>query len=333
MSDPQDKEPNQGPVHVTVDESAVGNRLDKWLAQMIPQLSRARIQSLLHEGMVTRDGGTIEDPSYRVKQAQSFCVDIPAPVEATPQPQQIALDIRYEDSALIVIDKPPGLVVHPGAGNLEGTLVNALLHHCGDSLSGIGGVKRPGIVHRLDKDTSGLLVVAKTDLAHQALATQFEQHSVERRYEALVWGAPKQAEDRIETQLGRSRYNRQKMTVLRQNGKHAITNYRCTEYYGPAQAPLATRVKCRLETGRTHQIRVHMAHIGHPIIGDPVYGQPRVRRKQLPDALNMLIEQFDRQALHAAVLGFIHPESGQKLRFESPLPGDLHELVSSFEQL
>lgn len=316
-----------------VDESAAGNRLDKWLAQMIPELSRARIQSLLHAGYVTRDGGTIEDASYRVKPGEDFCVDIPAPVEATPQPQQIALDIRFEDAALIVIDKPPGLVVHPGAGNSDGTLVNALLHHCGDSLSGIGGIKRPGIVHRLDKDTSGLLVVAKTDLAHQALAAQFEEHSVERRYEALVWGAPKLAEDRIETQLGRSRYNRQKMTVLRQSGKHAITNYRCTDYYGPATAPLATRVKCRLETGRTHQIRVHMAHIGHPIIGDPVYGQPRTRRKQLPDALNELIEGFDRQALHAAVLGFIHPSTGQKLRFESRLPEDFHELVNSFEQL
>ncbi|HBA41846.1 MAG TPA: RNA pseudouridine synthase [Alphaproteobacteria bacterium] len=333
MSDPQNNEPYHGPVHVTVDESAAGDRLDKWLARMIPQLSRARIQSLLHEGNVTRDGGTIEDPSYRVKPAESFCVDIPAPVEATPQPQQIALDIRYEDAALIVIDKPAGLVVHPGAGNSEGTLVNALLHHCGDSLSGIGGIKRPGIVHRLDKDTSGLLVVAKTDLAHQALAAQFEEHSVERRYQALVWGAPQHAEDRIETQLGRSRYNRQKMTVLRQNGKHAITNYRCTDYYGPPASPLATRVACRLETGRTHQIRVHMAHIGHPIIGDPVYGQARIKRKQLPDALNALIDRLGRQALHAAVLGFIHPESGRKLRFESALPHDLHELVNSFEQL
>ena len=303
-----------------------GMRLDRFLADTLPDLSRSRIKSLLQEGHVTESGQTISDPSYRVKPETVFQVSVPAPEEATPAAQDIPLTIVYEDADLLVIDKPAGLVVHPGPGQPDGTLVNALLAHCGDSLSGVGGVKRPGIVHRLDKDTSGLIVVAKNDAAHQSLSAQFADRSIDRSYRAIVWGVPMPPSGRIEGNIGRHPKDRKKMAVVAEpRGKSAATNYRLLQRFGDA----ASLVECKLESGRTHQIRVHMTHIGYPIIGDPVYGRRTPARKNaFAEDAAQLIGALNRQALHAAVIGFEHPRTAERLKFSSELPRDMKRIVS-----
>ena len=304
---------------VTVGEGEGGERLDRLLASHLAALSRTRLKRLVESGQVSLGGATITDPSMRVKPGQIFLIDVPAPVVDRPLPQAMALDIVFEDDHVIVLDKPAGLVVHPAPGNPDRTLVNALLAHCGESLSGIGGVKRPGIVHRLDKDTSGLMLVAKTERAHQALAAAFAAHSLTRAYLAIVKGVPSPRHGVIATRIGRSRTNRKKMAVLKTGGKEAITRYRVVEALGTKAAV----IECRLATGRTHQIRVHLASIGHPLIGDPVYG--RGRAAGLPAAA----QGFRRQALHAWKLGFQHPATGQDLEFTSPLPPDIEALRMS----
>ena len=316
------------------EETNKGWRLDHFLAASLRQLSRSRLQALIAEGRVSLADQTIRDPNKRVKPGEVFVVEIPPPAPAEPQPQAIPLVIVHEDADLIVIDKPAGLVVHPAAGNLDGTLVNALLAHCGDSLPGIGGVARPGIVHRLDKDTSGLLVVAKTERAMRSLAKQFAAHAVERVYEAVVWGAPRAGDGLVEGNLGRNPFDRKRMAVLRGQGKPARTRYRVLEPFGAdkvGEKPFAALVECRLETGRTHQIRVHLAHIGHPLIGDSTYGRHRQSPRAKSEAQHLAYEMaasFPRQALHAGVLGFFHPTRQIKLRFESPWPEDFSKLVN-----
>jgi 23S rRNA pseudouridine1911/1915/1917 synthase len=279
---------------------------------------------------VTSDGTVQRDPALRVRADQHFRVVLPDPAEPVPVAQPMPLAIRFEDEHLIVIDKPAGLVVHPAPGNPEGTLVNALLAHCGESLAGIGGVRRPGIVHRLDKDTSGLLVVAKTELAHRALSRDFAGRRIERAYSAFVWGVPVPSAGEISGNIGRSPSNRKKMAVLPEGrGRSAVTRYRVERRY----ADHAALIECRLLTGRTHQIRVHLAHGGHPLIGDPVYGTRAGRAVARFGAPGAAISAFPRQALHARLLGFAHPAAGEKLRFESPLPADLAELKRNLELL
>ncbi len=306
-----------------------GERLDRFLAGRLPEMSRSRLKSLIKEGHAAQDGRTIVEPNTRVKPGESYEISVPAPESPIPRGENIPLDVVFEDEQLIVIDKPAGLVVHPAAGNWTGTLVNALIAHCGDTLSGIGGVKRPGIVHRLDKETSGLMVVAKCDAAHRFLAEQFADHgrsgALERRYTALVWGVPHPRAGTIRTELGRKRENRQKMAVVKEGGRQAVTHYEVSETLPAGHSePAASLVICRLETGRTHQIRVHMAHIGHPVISDPAYGAGfKTKAKLLGDPARAAIDKLDRQALHAHILGFTHPVSGQPMCFESPLPDDI----------
>ncbi len=299
----------------------VGERLDRLLGRRLPDLSRSRIKALVLEGRVTRAGQPLAEPGSRVKPGPPIEIRIPPPVEARPRPEAMPLDILFEDEHLLVIVKPAGQVVHPAPGHGEGTLVNALLAHCGASLSGIGGVRRPGIVHRLDRDVSGVLVVAKNDRAHQGLAAQFTVHSVERIYEAIVFGVPAAASGRIDRPIGRDPRNRLKMAVI-EGGKRAVTRYRLREAAGLA----AARLELELETGRTHQIRVHLAHIGHPIVGDRLYG-PRLPARLSPAARSR-IARLDRLALHARTLGFVHPVSGERLRFEAPVPPLFGELLA-----
>jgi 23S rRNA pseudouridine1911/1915/1917 synthase len=307
-----------------------GQRLDRLLALHLPQLSRTRLKRLIETGHVTEQGATVRDPSLRVRHDQNFVVILPEIEDAVPRAQPIGLDIRFEDAHLIVIDKPAGMVVHPAPGNPDGTLVNALLDHCGASLSGIGGVRRPGIVHRLDKDTSGLMVVAKTEAAHQALSRDFAARRIDRAYAAFVWGVPRPPAGEIAGNIGRSTVNRKKMAVLGEgHGRPALTRYRVERAFR-ADAAL---VECRLATGRTHQIRVHLAHFGHPVIGDPVYGTRAGRRVAHSGSIGAQITQFPRQALHARRLGFDHPIDGRWLEFDSPLPVDLRELEESLERL
>ena len=303
---------------------------------LLPDLSRSRLQDLIGQGAVTLDGATIKDPNHRVKGSQHYSVAIPTTLPARPRGQYIPLAVVYEDKELIVIDKPAGLVVHPAAGNPDGTLVNALIAHCGEELIGIGGEVRPGIVHRLDKDTSGLLVAAKTERAMASLAKQFANHTIERAYHALVWGAPRAGKGVIEGQIGRSPFDRKRMAVLRGGGKSARTGYKVLETFGPEARPIASLIECRLQTGRTHQIRVHLTHLGHPLIGDPQYG----RARQAPRAKNpaektafALATGFPRQALHAFILGFQHPSLHKSMRFESPWPADFAGLVEAFRAL
>jgi 23S rRNA pseudouridine1911/1915/1917 synthase len=307
----------------------VSGRLDRALADALPELSRARIQALMAGGAVSRGDDVLTDASAKAAPGQ-YLIDIPPPAPAEPRAEAIALAILYEDAHLIVVDKPAGMAAHPAPGSETGTLVNALLAHCGASLSGIGGVARPGIVHRLDKDTSGVMVAAKSDAAHRRLAALFERHDIERVYLALTRGAPKQASGSIATRLGRSPRDRKKMAVVTRGGREALTHYQTLRRYGPESRPLAAQVACRLETGRTHQIRVHLAHLGAPCLGDPLYGAgapaPAVRAAMLQAGLA-------RQALHAAVLGFVHPITGEALRFESELPEDLARLQLELELL
>ena len=299
-----------------------GGRLDKTLADALPSLSRARIQALMAEGRVSHAGVPIRNLSGKA-QAGAYELLIPAPISAIPLPEDIPLSVLFEDAHLIVIDKPPGIAMHPAPGNETGTLVNALLHHCGDSLSGIGGVARPGIVHRIDKETSGVVVVAKTDAAHQGLSALFAEHDIERVYVAFTRGAPRPDKGTIEGAIARSSHDRKKMAIVKSGGRHAITHYKVARTFGPQEKPLAARVACQLETGRTHQIRVHLASKGTPCLGDPVYGSGA------PAAgVRAALEEsgLTRQALHAAVLGFVHPVTRETLRFESPLPPDMARL-------
>lgn len=314
-----------------VAENEAGTRLDRWLADRLPELSRSRLKALLAEGRVALNGTTISDASLRVKPGQTFAVDVPPEAPAEPEPQDIALNVVYEDDDLIVIDKPAGMVVHPAPGNPDETLVNALLAHCGASLAGIGGVRRPGIVHRIDKDTTGLLVVAKTDSAHRGLSEQFAAHTLERAYWALVWGLPNPAKGEIEGNIGRNPNDRKKMAVVKSGGRHALTRYRVVRSFAGGAVSL---VECRLATGRTHQIRVHMTSIGHPLVGDNTYSRSRTGRIAYASAeVREALQTFPRQALHAYLLGFSHPTKGCDLRFESRMPLDINELTSLLEGL
>ena len=310
--------------HQTIDvrlaPAHAGWRLDRALADAIPTLSRERLKSLIRSGAVDASGTLVRNPAVKVRGDESFRVAVPDPEPAHNEPQDIPLRVVFEDEHLLVVDKPAGLVVHPAAGNRDGTLVNALLHHCGGSLSGIGGVARPGIVHRIDKDTSGLLVVAKTDVAHVGLAKQFAAHSIERRYLAIVSGVPQVAAGTVDAALARSSANRKKIAIVEPGrGKHAITHWRRLTVLRDAAL-----VECRLETGRTHQVRVHMASLGHPLLGDPAYGRAGKVHRKLLDELN-----FHRQALHATELGFIHPVTKHRLSFASAMPADMQELFDA----
>jgi 23S rRNA pseudouridine1911/1915/1917 synthase len=322
---------------VTAGEDHTGWRLDRFLAASLPDFSRSRLQQLLEAGAVSVGARTVKDANHRVKPGEAYRVCVPPTAPAIPQGQDIPLDVVYEDKELIVINKPAGLVVHPAAGNLDGTLVNALIAHCGPGNLAIGGEARPGIVHRLDKDTSGLLVAAKTGRAMASLAKQFANHTIERAYNALVWGAPRDASGRIESQIGRSPFDRKRMTVLRGGGKEARTRYQVLEKFGPAERPpFASLIECRLETGRTHQIRVHLTHLGHPLIGDPQYGRSRTAprpKNAAEDRAFTAAANFSRQALHAFVLGFQHPSLHKTLHFESVWPADFAALVTALRGL
>jgi 23S rRNA pseudouridine1911/1915/1917 synthase len=317
-------------------EDHAGWRLDRFLAAALPDFSRSRLKQLLDGEAVSIGARTIKDANHRVKPGESYVVTIPPTAPAAPQGQDIPLEVVYEDKDLIVINKPAGLVVHPAAGNPDGTLVNALIAHCGPGVLRIGGEERPGIVHRLDKDTSGLLVAAKTERAMASLAKQFANHTIERAYNAVVWGAPRDTTGLIESQIGRSPFDRKRMTVLRAGGKRAATRYKVIEKFGPGERPFAALIECRLETGRTHQIRVHLTHLGHPLIGDPQYGRNRVAPKPkspLEARAFTAAADFPRQALHAFVLGFQHPSLHKTLRFEAPWPADFAELVGALRGL
>jgi 23S rRNA pseudouridine1911/1915/1917 synthase len=302
-----------------ISDEMSGWRIDRALAASATTLSRERIKALISSGQVTINDLLVRDPAAKAPAGARFSINVPAPTPAHNRAQDIPLDIMFEDDHLLIVNKPAGLVVHPAAGNFDGTLVNALLHHCAGRLSGIGGVARPGIVHRIDKDTSGLMVVAKTDRAHEGLAAQFARHSIDRRYQAIVSGLPKTGDGTVDAPLARSPYNRQKIAIVSEGrGKRAVTHWTMIE-------PLhqAGLVECRLETGRTHQIRVHMASLGHPLVGDPVYGNTRPAHREILAMLG-----FTRQALHAATLGFLHPVTGGALNFVSPTPDDMQRLFS-----
>ncbi|WP_274427278.1 RluA family pseudouridine synthase [Chelativorans sp. YIM 93263] len=343
MSDP-DSEAGGEWKELQAEADAEGKRLDQWLAaETAPDLSRSRVQALIRAGAVLHGGKPITEPKRKVSAGERFTIELPEPEAPEPEGEAIPLDILYEDDALIVINKPAGLVVHPGPGNWSGTLVNALIHHCGTSLSGIGGVRRPGIVHRLDRETSGVMVVAKTDRAHRALAQAFADHGrdgmLERAYVALVWGAPQRASGIVDAPLGRSTHDRTLRAVVsssRPDARAAVTHYTVLARYGPGtpEERIASLIECRLATGRTHQIRVHMAHIGHPLVGDPAYGRAfRTKANRLPSDLAEQARAFPRQALHAKLLAFRHPETGETLRFEAPIPHDLAELIEGFNRL
>jgi 23S rRNA pseudouridine1911/1915/1917 synthase len=313
---------------ITAAAAEEGTRLDRLLAQHLPQLSRSRIKALIVAGQVTADGATISDPSHRVKPGQVFAMSVPQARPAKPQGQVIALDVVYEDADLIVVNKPAGMVIHPAPGNPDKTLVNALIAHCGASLSGIGGELRPGIVHRLDKDTSGLIVAAKNDLAHRALSAAFAAHDIERAYLAIVWGTPVPAAGEIGGNIGRHPGDRKKMAIVARGGKAALTRYRVLRRLGQA----ASLVECRLATGRTHQIRVHMAAIGHPVVGDPTYSRMTMARSSvLSEGTRKVVQDFHRQALHAYLLGFKHPGSQAPVHWEAEIPKDMKELIQVLE--
>lgn len=313
---------------ITIPDAQDGVRMDKALADLQGDLSRSRLKTLIEEGAVSVNGTINEDVSFKVSAGDTIIIAVPEAEAAEPAAENIPLDIVYEDDDLLVINKQVGLVVHPGAGNPNGTLVNALLYHCGDSLSGIGGVKRPGIVHRLDKDTSGLLVVAKNDKTHQGLSDQLSDRSLSRTYKAFVWRVPMPLKGEVDQPIGRHPSNRQKMTIGGSGAREARTYYHMVEQFVDAAALL----ECKLESGRTHQIRVHMAHIRHPLIGDPVYGMQQTQGKSLlnkagySEEAKKAILAFDRQALHAEEIRFIHPGSGDEMSFQAPWPDDLLNL-------
>ncbi len=323
---------------LTADENAEG-RLDQWLtATLEGEFSRNRIKQLIEQGAVSINGTAITEPKRKIRFGDRIEITLPEPEDPIPQGEDIPLDVLYEDDDVIVLVKPAGLVVHPGAGNWTGTLVNALIHHCGQSLSGIGGVRRPGIVHRLDKDTTGVMVVAKNDQAHRHLAAQFADHGrsgpLERAYLAVVWGRPRQLRGTIDAPLGRAG-DRTKRSVKREeseDAREAITHYEVMERFHekPDASCLASLVECQLETGRTHQIRVHMAHMGNPLIGDADYGSAfRTKANLLPEQAKAVVNGFNRQALHAFLLAFEHPTTGEVMHFEAPMPEDMEELVEA----
>ncbi len=333
---PEGGEPEGELLTFILSDKASG-RLDKALAEAAAALdgvtlSRARIQALIAEGAVTLDGAQISDGSQKARPGGAYEILVPPPEAPEPLPQAIPLTVLFEDAHLIVIDKPPGMAAHPAPGTPDGTLVNALLHHCGDSLSGIGGVARPGIVHRLDKDTSGVMVAAKTDAAHQGLSKLFAAHDIDRVYIALVRGAPTPPGGTVKTLIGRARFDRQRMAVLREGGREATTHYETVQTFGGTETkpPLAAQVRCTLETGRTHQIRVHMAHKGAPVLGDAVYGSAPAAA---PVRAAIAEAGLERQALHAAVLGFVHPITGEALRFETSLPPDMAALLDALRTM
>jgi 23S rRNA pseudouridine1911/1915/1917 synthase len=324
---------------VTVGAEEAGERLDRFLARRLPELSRSRLQALIRAGRVARDGVTVAGLGQRTKAGETYAVEMPAPEPAAPQAQAMPLAIVHEDADLIVVDKPAGLAVHPGPGHAAGTLVNALIAHCGASLSGIGGVRRPGIVHRLDKDTTGLLVVAKNDRAHRGLAEQFAAHGadgrLERRYLAIAWGTPERRRGAIDAALARSRANRTKIAVVSEAaGRRAVTRYEVLATYPQGAAkPLASLLRLTLETGRTHQVRVHLAHIGHPLLGDLTYGAGfKASARKLGEEAQAALAALGRQALHAAELTFMHPVTGKRLRFASSLPADMAQLAAALEK-
>ena len=315
--------------HIVAPPDAAGDRADRFLANAIGTLSRSRVKTLIEAGFASRDGVAFTQPADPVRPGALYALAPPDPVSAVPLPENIPFDILFEDRHLLVLDKPAGLVVHPAPGNLEGTLVNALLAHCGDTLPGIGGEKRPGIVHRLDRDTSGVMVVAKTEQALATLSAAFAARDIERAYRALVWGVPVPVSGSIEGAIGRDPRDRKRMALVSRGGKAALTHYATQAVFHAA----VSLVECRLATGRTHQIRVHLSSRGHPVVGDPVYLRriPAASRG-VPEPVRGACLDFPRQALHAATLGFRHPATGQALRFETPLPNDfraLLDLVSS----
>lgn len=311
-----------------VTESEKNMRLDKFLSAKLPDLSRSRLQKLISEGFVECEEIVIADNSHKVKIGDSYQVIIPPAEEAEPKPQNIALNIVYEDDDIVVVNKSAGMTVHPAAGAYDGTLVNALLFHCKDNLSGIGGVKRPGIVHRIDKDTSGLLVAAKNDTAHRFLSEQFAEHSIERTYIAVVYGVPNPLSGRIEASIGRSKFDRKKMAIIETGGKNAVTNYKTLKAFEKA----VSVVQCNLETGRTHQIRVHLSSKGNALVGDKVYVKSKKSEILLPADLKNYVNNFPRQALHAKTLGFIHPRKKEFMQFDSQLPADMVELIEKLEK-
>ncbi len=322
-------ETGQERYEVCIGSEQAGRRLDRALAEALPQLSRSRIQALIAGGHVRSDGGAATTAAAKVRAGQSFAIIVPETVETPLVAQAIPLDIVYEDADLIVLNKPAGLVVHPAAGNPDRTLVNALIAHCGEGLTGIGGERRPGIVHRLDKDTSGLMVAAKTETAHRGLVAQFAARSIERRYHGLAWGRPLPSRGSLTGNIGRSPRNRKKMAVLKRGGREAETAYQVLKAYRDGAVSL---VECRLKTGRTHQIRVHMAEAGHSLLGDPLYGRGGSKRaRALPEAAQQALQALGRQALHAKTLGFHHPVTQRVLQFDSELPRDMCNLIDSLE--
>jgi 23S rRNA pseudouridine1911/1915/1917 synthase len=339
MNDPASS-PDPASHVLKVGPEHVGLRLDRFLADALPAFSRSRLQSLIAAGDVALDGAVARDAGRKLKPGQVVALEVPPPTPAMPAAQDIPLVVAYEDEDLVVIDKPAGLVVHPAGGHEDGTLVNALIAHCGASLSGIGGVRRPGIVHRLDKDTSGLLVVAKNDHAHRELSAQFADHGrtgpLERAYLAILWGAPRRARGTVDAPLERSAKNRERMAVAAEGrGREAITHYEVlASYPAGAAEPLASLVRCELETGRTHQIRVHMAHLGHPLLGDKLYGSGyATKAARLSEPARQALLALDRQALHATLLGFAHPRTGETLGFSSDPPADFARMQTELAKL
>lgn len=323
---------------------ADGERVDAWLGKLWPDLSRSRVQGLIGAGKLSVDGAPVTHAKDKTRAGARYELILPPPEPAAPQPEAIPLNIVFEDANLVIVNKAAGMAVHPAPGSMRGTLVNALLAHCGDSLSGIGGVARPGIVHRIDKDTTGLVVVAKNDATHSGLAKLFAKHDLERVYYAVTRGAPRERTGRIENRLVRSGEDRRKFVVARnpdtEAGKMAISDYWTIESFGQldgasAGHPAAALIECRLKTGRTHQIRAHLAHLGCPLIGDPLYGKQRALKAVGPHAAaaDEAAREFPRQALHAAVLGFVHPITDQTLRFEAPLPQDMQTLLGALRRL
>ena len=316
--------PMPAPFHVTAPPEAAGERADRFLAGAIGDLSRSRVKALIEAGAVRLRGAPMRDPAHAVHPGDSFTVQPPPVRPTTPQAEAIPFTVLHEDADLVVLDKPPGLVVHPAPGNESGTLVNALLAHCGDDLPGIGGERRPGIVHRLDKDTSGVMVVAKTDLALDRLGAAFAARDLDRAYLALAWGLPAPASGEVEGAIGRDPRDRKRMAIVARGGKPALTRYRLLRTWGGASL-----LECRLATGRTHQIRVHLAARGHPVVGDPVYlRRTPAAARQLPEQVRGALLDFPRQALHAASLGFRHPRTGEAMRFASPMPPDMAALLA-----
>lgn len=316
-------------LRVTAGPEATGQRLDRFLADAIGTVSRSRVKALIESGAAARDGTPVREPAETVRAGAAYTLNVPPPTPARPQPQAIPFAILYEDPDLIVLDKPAGLVVHPAPGNLDGTLVNALLAHCGPGFTGIGAERRPGIVHRLDKDTSGVMVVAKTQLANDVLTAAFAARDLDRAYLALAWGVPSPLAGEIEGAIGRDPRERKRMAVVARGGKPALTRYRTRQTWHAAVSLL----ECRLATGRTHQIRVHLANRGHPLVGDPLYlRRVPTAARSLPDLLRRILLDFPRQALHAARLGFTHPRTGARLEFETPPPSDMRTLLDALER-